>query len=300
MNSSFSLTLRPWIMFSAWTIAVCLLFEKPLHILVHYALTSSDASHILVIPPVVAWLLWTELPRIERRTVLDLNDLKTALPFAALAAALAFLSFPNLGLPPDWALAGLVIALILLLFAGFMAIIGSAIARKFWFPFAFAAFAIPLPKPLLDRVVSVLQWGSAAVAAFVFDLTGLPVLREGLIFRMPSFGIEVAGECSGIRSSIALLILAVLIVHFSFARFWKKAVFVLAGLLMMLIKNGVRIATLTILAQYVDRGFLFGRLHHEGGVVFFLLGLALLLPLYWLLRRGEHFTHPMKTGSAAS
>jgi exosortase/archaeosortase family protein len=73
---------------------------------------------------------------------------------------------------------------------------------------------------------------------------------------------------------------------------------VFAGLLMMLIKNGVRIATLTILAQYVDRSFLFGRLHHQGGVVFFLLGLALLFPLYSLLRRGERHSQLAKTSPA--
>ena len=294
MNPNSSSLLRLWALYSAWVAAVCLLFWKPLHILTHYALTSSDASHILTLPIFVAWLFWTEPPRVEQRTALDL---KTALLFALPAAALALLSFPKLGPAPEWPLAGLVIALIFLFFAGFAAIFGGPAAQRSWFPFAFAAFAIPLPPPVLDRVVSVLQWGSAGVADIVFQLTGLPVLREGLIFRMPSFAIEVAGECSGIRSSMALLILAVLIVHFSFTRFWKKAAFVFAGMLMMLIKNGVRIATLTLLAQYVNRDFLFGRLHREGGVVFFLLGLALLLPLYWLLRRGER---PARIEKAAS
>jgi exosortase len=282
-------------MYSAWVAAVCLLFWKPLRILTQYALTSSDASHVLIIPILVAWLLWTEAPHLEQKTSLDL---KTSLLFALPAAALAFLSFPRLGSAPGWPLAGLVTTLILLFFAGFAAIFGGAAAKQTWFPFAFAAFAIPLPQSLLDHVISTLQWGSAGVADIVFQLTGLPVLREGLVFRMPSFAIEVASECSGIRSSIALLILAVLIVHFSFTRFWKKAVFVFAGLLMMLIKNGVRIATLTLLAQYVNRSFLFGSLHHEGGVVFFLLALALLLPLYWLLRRGERPAHLAKTSSA--
>ncbi len=99
--------------------------------------------------------------------------------------------------------------------------------------------------------------------------------------------IEVAKECSGIRSSLALLILALLVGHLFLRKFWKQAVFVVAGILMMIIKNGVRIATLTILAQYVDPSFLFGRLHHDGGVVFFLLGLLLLWPVLWLLQRGD-------------
>jgi exosortase/archaeosortase family protein len=59
---------------------------------------------------------------------------------------------------------------------------------------------------------------------------------------------------------------------------------------MMLVKNGIRIATLTLLANYVNPAFLTGRLHHQGGIVFFLIGLALLLPVYWALRKGEAAT----------
>jgi len=67
----------------------------------------------------------------------------------------------------------------------------------------------------------------------------------------------------------------------------------------MVVKNGVRIATLTILAEYVDPGFLYGRLHHEGGVVFFLLGLVLLLPVLWLLQRGEKPAESINDSPAA-
>jgi exosortase/archaeosortase family protein len=91
---------------------------------------------------------------------------------------------------------------------------------------------------------------------------------------------------------MALLIIALLLAHFAFGRVWKKVVFVMAGLCMMLIKNGIRIATLTLLANYVNPDFLYGSLHHEGGVVFFLLGLALLIPVFWLLRRGESEVAP--------
>ena len=104
---------------------------------------------------------------------------------------------------------------------------------------------------------------------------------------MPRISIEVAAECSGIRSSLALLILAILVAHFCLRTFWKQAVLVLAGLFVMIFKNGVRVVTLTLLASYVDPNFLYGRLHHEGGVVFFLLGLAILAPVLWLLERSE-------------
>jgi exosortase len=171
--------------------------------------------------------------------------------------------------------------------AGYVAVLGLAVARRTWFALAFLLFAVPLPDFVLSRLIYWLQAGSAEVAGWLFDLSGVPVLREGFIFRLPRMSIEVAQECSGIRSSIALIILAVLVAHFSFRPFWKKLVFVFAGVVMMLIKNGIRIATLTLLANYVNPGFLYGRLHHQGGVVFFIFGLALLVPLYWWLRRGE-------------
>jgi exosortase len=151
----------------------------------------------------------------------------------------------------------------------------------------FLFLTIPLPDALLNRSIYFLQKGSADVTEMIFDLVRVPALREGFVFHLAHVNIEVARECSGIRSSMALLILALIFGHLLLHTFWKQIVLVLAGLLIMLVKNGVRIATLTILAQYVDPGFLYGRLHRQGGVVFFLLGIILLLPILWLLHRGE-------------
>jgi len=86
---------------------------------------------------------------------------------------------------------------------------------------------------------------------------------------------------------MALLILALLVAHFRLKRFGNKVLFVVFGLFMMILKNGIRIATLTLLAVYADPSFLYGRLHHEGGIVFFVLALLLLLPVLFLLQRWE-------------
>ena len=271
-------SINPWLIYTAWASLGGLVFLKPLKSLVLYSLHNDNASHILLVPVIAVWLLYTDRPRISRVCAFDfLPALLFAVP-AVLLGGLA-LRFPDVSLS--------ICGLILWLIAGYIAVFGRKCAQQTWFPFAFLAFAIPLPEALLDRVIYALQYTSAAVAGWIFDWSGVPVLREGFIFYLPGLSIEVAKECSGIRSSMALLILAVLLAHFAFTRFWKKAVFVLAGLVTMALKNGVRIATLTILANYVDRDFLFGRLHREGGIVFFLIGLGLLLPVYWFLRRGE-------------
>jgi len=121
----------------------------------------------------------------------------------------------------------------------------------------------------------------------LFDLLGVPVYAKVFVFHLARVNIEVAKECSGIRSSMALVILALLVAHFRLRSFWKKALFLICGLLMMVLKNGIRIVSLTLLAIHVDPSFLYGRLHHQGGVVFFLISLLLLAPLLWLLQRGE-------------
>ena len=167
--------------------------------------------------------------------------------------------------------------------AGFAFFFGRGPLRNAQFPLAFLLLTIPIPDFLLDKAIYLLQKGSAEIAAVLFDWSGVPVLRDGFVFHLAHVSIEVARECSGIRSSLALLILAILVAHFYLDNFWKQVVLVLAGLFVMILKNGVRIVTLTLLASYVDPGFLYGRLHHEGGVVFFLLGLLLLAPLLWLL-----------------
>lgn len=282
MSSVFNPDRQPWSLFAGWTLFCSILFWKRLYALARYALTDENASHILIVPFLVAWLLYLNRERMTHASF----DLKTAsviaIPAVILAAAVAF-GFAG----QDLALLGWILSFVLLLISGFIAIFGVRCFRSDWFPFAMLGFLVPFPEPLLNRLIYVLQAGSADVAEQIFDWTGVPALRDGFIFHLPRLSIEVAQECSGIRSSIALLILALLVAHFSFSKFWKKAVFLIAGLLMMIVKNGVRIATLTILATYVNPDFLFGRLHREGGVVFFMIGLALLVPVYWLLRRGE-------------
>jgi len=206
----------------------------------------------------------------------------------AAGAALALVAF---SVGSRWAalnqLSVYILALILIWMAGFVFLFGRQTLGNARFPFAFLLLTIPIPDFILDQLIYVLQKGSAELAAVLFDWSGVPVLRDGFVFHLAHVNIEVARECSGIRSSLALLILAILVAHFYLDTFWKQAVLVIAGLFVMILKNGVRIVTLTLLASYVNPDFLYGRLHRQGGVVFFVLGLLLLVPLLWLLERSE-------------
>jgi exosortase len=275
---------KPWLIGLVWVLVCMFFYLGALRALFQLAFHSDDASHILLVPLISLWLLYLDRAEFEQPLSFDFLP---AFFFLLPGSCLVLLANYSSRLDASERLTVSVLSFFFFLVAGYVAFFGRTIVRKTWFALAFLLFAVPLPEPLSNRLIYVLQAGSAAVAEALFDVSGVPVLREGFIFRLPRMSIEVAKECSGIRSSIALLILAVLVAHFSFRPLWKKVVFVVAGLLMMLIKNGVRIATLTLLANYVDPDFLYGRLHHQGGLVFFLFGLALLVPVYWLLKRTE-------------
>jgi exosortase len=276
---------RRLLFYIGWIFATCLLFSHPLTAFIAYSLSSENASHLILIPFISAWILYLERKRFFE--ALD-SDAVAASLFSGAGAALAILAF---SIGSRWSvlnqLSLYVLSLILLWAAGFAYFFGRQTLRRARFPLTFLLLMIPIPDFILDKAIYFLQKGSAEVTAVLFDLSGVPVLRDGFVFHLARVTIEVARECSGIRSSLALLILAILIAYFRLDTLWRQLLLILAGLFVMILKNGVRIVTLTLLASYVDPGFLYGRLHLEGGVVFFMLGLLLLVPLLWFLQRGE-------------
>ena len=285
VSSSLGSLSRRVLLYAAWVIGCCLLLLSPVLAFVSYSLSNDNASHLVLIPAISAWILLLERSRIFKYFV---SDVKAGLAFLISGAAAALIAF---SFGSHWSslnrLSIYIFALVLLWIAGFAFFFGRTALSQARFPLAFLLLTIPIPDFLLDKAIYLLQKGSAEIAAVLFDWSGVPVLRDGFVFHLAHVNIEVARECSGIRSSLALLILAILVAHFYLKTFWKQVVLVAAGLFVMILKNGVRIVTLTLLASYVDPGFLYGRLHHEGGVFFFLLGLLMLAPLLWLLERGE-------------
>lgn len=268
-----------------WLILSFLVFVHPLSALVRLSLSDADASHLVLIPFISLWLLFVERGKIFRDVSYD-RTLPGAFVLAAICAALAarFAVAPS---KADVQLSGYILSLVLFWDAGFAFLFGRSVLRAARFPVLFLFLMIPWPAFLLDRVIYVLQAGSAWMTDVLFNLMGIPFFREGFVFHLSRVTIEVAKECSGIRSSIAVLVVALLVVHFWLQRLWTKVLFIGTALFVMILKNGIRIATLTVLAMYVDPGFLTGSLHRQGGVVFFIIGLLLLLPVLRLLRHAE-------------
>jgi exosortase len=124
----------------------------------------------------------------------------------------------------------------------------------------------------------------------LFRCSGVPVLKSGFVLTFPTLDIEVAKQCSGIRSSIILLISSMVLSHLFVRSRWGKILLVLAAVPISIAKNAVRIFTLSMLGMKVDPGFLYGRLHRSGGVIFFLLAMAGLAALVKAINIGEKWT----------
>src|SRR5215469_12208513 len=105
---------NPWLIYSVWAVLCALIFLKPLKMLVLYSLHNDNASHILLVPVIVLWLLYTDRPRISRVCAFDfLPALLFAVP-AVLLGGLA-LRFPDVS-----SVSLSICALILWLIAGYI------------------------------------------------------------------------------------------------------------------------------------------------------------------------------------
>jgi exosortase len=275
---------KRWLLFTGWVALASTLFGRPLIALFQLSVSTDDLSYLVLIPFISAYVFSVERRKIFQTVSYDAM-VGCSLLLAAVCVAVSTSLTGSSSVGPG--LSGYILALVILWMAGFSFLFGRAASKAGYFPLLFLLLMVPFPQSLLDRVIYILQTGSAWTTGALFDVFGVPSLRDGFVFHLARIDIEVAKECSGIRSSMVLLILALIVSHFFLKRFWSKALFVVCGLFMMMLKNGIRIASLTLLAMYVNPSFLTGRLHHQGGIVFFILGLLLLLPVLWILQRGD-------------
>jgi exosortase len=170
---------------------------------------------------------------------------------------------------------------------GFVTFFGTNAFRKASFPLLFLIFMVPVPTALLEVVISLLQRGSTEATYGILKLTGVPLYREKFTFYLPDISIEVARGCSGIRASISLFITTILAGHLFLDKTWSKILLVISTYPITIVKNGLRIATLSLFANYVDPRVLTGWLHSCGGIPFFVLALGLLALILWGLRKIE-------------
>jgi exosortase len=253
--------------------------------LLKFSLESELYTYIPGIPFISLYFFY-----VNRKTIFaDLRwSWRSGLLLMASGIVLSFLAKSTSVLDENDYLSMATSGVVLWLFGAFLTAYGSQSFRKGLFPLLILVFVIPIPTPILDGLVELLRMGSTLAAYVLFKLTGVPVYREGFVFSIPGTTVNVAPECSGIRSSVALLITSLIGGHLFLRNGWSRVLLALTVFPITIFKNSLRIVSLTLLAAYVDPMFVRGHwLHRTGGLPFFAVGLCLMVPLLWGLMKWE-------------
>jgi len=276
---------RPHVCFVFFGIVSTFVFWKPLRALIDFTVTHDYASHIVLVIPISAYILYRNRQEIFQ----DIrSNVCGGLSLLFVATGLLWIRQRYFSeLASDEQLSLVTLAIIFLWIAGFVSTYGTRAFARARFPLLFLLLLIPIPEIFITRLTILLQSGSATVAYVLLRLLHVPVFRRGFMLSVPSLDIEVAEECSGIRSSFLLMLTTVLVGQFALRSFWRKSLLILAVIPILVLKNGVRIVTISLLTIYVDRRFLHGWLHTSGGVVFYFLGILALIPIAILLGKGD-------------
>jgi exosortase len=251
-----------------------LVFHEVLVKLVHDWATDDNYSHGFLIVPIALYFAW------ERR--------------ARLAAAVARPS--ALGLL-------LVVASVLVLGAGMLGaelfltrvsilgvcagtvlfVLGWQHLRLLAFPLAFLLLMIPIPAIVFNQVAFPLQLLASRFGELALTLFGVPVLREGNVIVLANTTLEVAEACSGIRSLVSLLTLAIVYGYFMDSRVAARIALALSAIPIAIVANGVRVAGTGLAAHFVGPAAAEGFFHTFSGWLVFLVAFAMLFLVQRLL-----------------
>jgi exosortase len=267
-------------------------------------------SHGLLIPFIIAYILWAgraELERTEKR------------PRASVGAA--FVAAALLALWAGTAGAELFVqrtSLVLLLAGLCVYFWGWRLLRAVAVPLVLLALAIPIPAIVFNKVAFPLQLFASRCAVWVMQTVGIPVLREGNVIELYPLGaattkkLEVVEACSGIRSLMTLVTLAVVFAYFTspsqndgdgagddqsgpavrrgnrrLSRYatLRAVLIVVAAVPIAIITNAARVSGTGVLARYYGTQVADGFFHEFSGWVIYIAAFLLLFAFGWLIDR---------------
>jgi exosortase C (VPDSG-CTERM-specific) len=273
--------------FMGWCIYLVILcgaFALPLREFVTYTRHSDVHSYVLLIPFVTAYLVYIRWKSLSRELSSSWG-FGLLLAVAGAGALLASQHFAGLGQNDYMTLIAL--SFVCFVIAGTFLFLGTKWSRSAMFPLFFLAFMIPLPEAAVDSLENASKEASAEVAKWLFLISGTPFLRSGTLFQLPGITITVAKECSGIRSSLVLVITSLLAANMFLRTTWRRALLVCAVIPLGLLRNGLRILVISLLCVHIGPEMINSVIHRRGGPFFFAASLIPLFLLLWWLRRGE-------------
>lgn len=175
-------------------------------------------------------------------------------------------------------LIGLVAGTVLFLF-------GAAHLRVLVFPIAFLLLMIPPPAILFNQLALPLQLFASRMGEGIIAAAGVPVLRDGNVLHLPTRSLEVVEACSGIRSLISLLMLALVLGYFADRRIGARITLAIAAVPLAIVANAIRVAGTGIASEWVSPSAADGFFHTFSGWLMFVVAVFGLVLLQFVLLR---------------
>lgn len=271
--------------FAFATLVAAGLYWTPLKTLATSSFHSDVYAYTGLIPVLSASLIYLEKDRIFSCVRYDLG---TGLVFLLMALIIRWCNLNYAGsLNPTDALSLHTFSFVVLWVGIFVLCYGTKALRAAAFQLSLLVLMVPLPQAFLERSILVLRGGSAQVAGFLLRMGGVPVFQNGFRLSLPITDLEVAEQCSGIRSGLSLFITSLLTGHLFLRTPLRKLCLVLATFPITIFKNGLRIVTIYCLTVHPSMGSLVVWVHRYGGIPFSILGLSLVASLVIILRKFE-------------
>ncbi len=249
-------------------VVTLLAFYSAIINLVSTWLSSPEYGHGLLIPFVVAYVIWD-----ARDRVFDIAFKPSWLGVVGALLAIVLL----------WcsAIADLekvkAYALVLCLFSMVLAFGSVALLKRLAFPLLLLLCAIPLPY-LVNKLLTLrMQLISSDLGVMFIRMMGMPVLQEGNVINMGSFKMLVAEACSGLRYMFSLLSISFIVAYFFKAPLWARCLVVLSSIPVTILMNSLRIAATGWIIQNFGQEAAEGFMHEFEGWVVFLVALAFML-----------------------
>jgi exosortase len=177
-------------------------------------------------------------------------------------------------------------ASLIVLIAGIILFLaGLRFLRGVSFPLAYLMWMVPLPAIIYNQITLPLQLIASRLAAAWLELAQVPVLRDGNVLVMSNYSLEVVEACSGIRSLMTLMALAVAYGYLVSPHRWMRYILALLMIPVAIGTNAIRIMVAGILAHRYGPETAEGFLHEFAGWTIFLAALVLLLGSHWIIRR---------------
>lgn len=213
-------------------------------------------QHGLLVPPIVAYLVWSAAPRLSGVRVE--SSTLGLLAMLACGAAWVLGSVAGVNVVEQYAAVAMIPALVL-------AALGPAALRQLAFPLGYLFLVVPVGQALVPALMEF----TADFTVAAIRLSGIPVYREGLYFSLPSGDFEVAKACSGIRYLMASIATGALIAYLSFRSWPRRLAFMAFAIVLPIVANGIRAYLIVILAHLTDGELATGADHLIYGWLFF-------------------------------